>query len=280
MIKTCHTDPMNLFKLGKATIWAGSKAAVTDRVDWSFVVSAVVVRLSCPISTNDAAKGRVPKELTMEDWVEPPVLEIDWPDYSIPSLRREWWQALVSYLRTVEGDVAITCQGGHGRTGTALAIIASLGGVVPKKVDPVLWLRKLYCLDAVESNSQLGYFERITGRKTKAVPPPKGFTGHSYGGVQSSFPGATTPAVVETGNSAGGATSSQKSGTEAEPRVGREVVLWEHEDDAGKYYTNDKNEIVAVEWDSEVDDTDLSGDDQDDGVEVVPVDVAISHGMR
>jgi protein-tyrosine phosphatase len=61
------------------------------------------------------------------------------------------------------------CQGGHGRTGTALAILGCLLGVIPEGADPVVWVREHYCLEAVETSKQISYIEKITERKVKAT---------------------------------------------------------------------------------------------------------------
>ena len=73
------------------------------------------------------------------------------------------------------------CQGGHGRTGTALAIIGALSNCIPPGVDPVAEVRRRYCDLAVESAAQIEYIEAITGREVKAPvvqkPPTVPLTG-------------------------------------------------------------------------------------------------------
>jgi protein-tyrosine phosphatase len=101
---------------------------------------------------------------------ETPVISITWPDYSVPAVSRRRWAEIVEAIHAfaeVPVDILFCCQGGHGRTGTALAIICSLLNIIPENEDPVKWVREKYCKKAVESNEQLNYIELITGRLTK-----------------------------------------------------------------------------------------------------------------
>jgi hypothetical protein len=55
--------------------------------------------------------------------------------------------------------------GGHGRTGTTLAILAHLSGACGT-ADPVQWVRETYCQDAVETRSQIDYLVHEIGLTT------------------------------------------------------------------------------------------------------------------
>jgi protein-tyrosine phosphatase len=70
--------------------------------------------------------------------------------------------------------VVVHCWAGHGRTGTALAILAVLLGAAPPG-DPVAWLRSVYCREAVETDGQLRYVGEITGRPVAAPPTIGGY---------------------------------------------------------------------------------------------------------
>lgn len=95
-----------------------------------------------------------------------------WPDFSIPSLSREFWINLSRVLKKKGRDrirtspnnvykVMIHCMGGHGRTGTCLGILGNLiGGWNSNLVERV---REVYCHEAVESKRQIDYIEKITG---------------------------------------------------------------------------------------------------------------------
>jgi len=112
-----------------------------------------------------------------------PIVRISWPDYDVPELDQQFWLDLIGVInfkwsaREITG-VTACCVGGHGRTGTALAVLAGLTGACQS--DPVAFIRKHYCKRVVESDSQVKYIEDMTGIKVN-VKPNKAF------GYQSAF---------------------------------------------------------------------------------------------
>ena len=92
-------------------------------------------------------------------------------DFGSPSVGTIFWTRLVDILKRESADrklnVVCCCQGGHGRTGVALTILASLLEVVPVKDCPVKWVRDRYCKYAVESINQIEYIKDVTGREVK-----------------------------------------------------------------------------------------------------------------
>ncbi len=95
----------------------------------------------------------------------PAIIKIDWSDRGVPDLGREFWDELIQVIRTEKKRVVISCVGGHGRTGTALSILAALMGIV--KTDPVKFVRDNYCDEAVETIKQILYVEEMTGIKVE-----------------------------------------------------------------------------------------------------------------
>ena len=170
MNKCTHQSAKRVFRVGKTHIWAGAQVELLERTGWSFILSAVGFSKFAvsPITTNEAAKALMPDELTA--WPVPPSLGIDWPDMGTPTLSREWWALLAKALLKINGDIGLCCVGGHGRTGTILAILAAHTGKVKKKDCPVDWVRKRYCKKAVESTAQLDYIERVTGFVVSSDP--------------------------------------------------------------------------------------------------------------
>ena len=120
-----------------------------------------------------------------------PRLAIDWPDFGIPALSKEDWKVIVEELREarkeerIPEEMLVCCVGGHGRTGTCLAILASLMGAC--EGDPVKFVRKKYCKNCVESNGQLDYIEEVCEVEVKEGPAK------SHGAV------ATAGVVVDAG---------------------------------------------------------------------------------
>ncbi|WP_329463859.1 protein-tyrosine phosphatase family protein [Streptomyces sp. NBC_01431] len=96
--------------------------------------------------------------------VEPPdgALEVHWlrwPDFRLPSSDAQARQILTeAWQRAASERVELTCAGGLGRTGTALACIAVLDGVPPQ--EAVAYVRAHYHHRAVETPWQRWYVQR------------------------------------------------------------------------------------------------------------------------
>lgn len=94
----------------------------------------------------------------------PKGISIDWPDFGVPPLPREFWQALAARLNGERGKLFIGCTAGQGRTGTALAILGYFWGLTK---TPIAWVREVYSPMAVETEGQVEYVAQITGVKEK-----------------------------------------------------------------------------------------------------------------
>jgi protein-tyrosine phosphatase len=97
---------------------------------------------------------------------EPPVEHewesrwVDWPDFRLPRSFEDAIDALRDvHLRCGEQRVEIACDGGTGRTGTAIAILARLDGVPAEQA--VAWVRTHYRLRAVETPWQKRFVRRV-----------------------------------------------------------------------------------------------------------------------
>jgi hypothetical protein len=77
-----------------------------------------------------------------------------WPDFGVPTDGGALLAALHELLRRarVGQVVELGCLGGHGRTGTALACLATLTG--QSSGEAVSWVRAKYCVEAVETREQ------------------------------------------------------------------------------------------------------------------------------
>jgi len=172
----CHTGMIPIGLAGKMRMWAGRQASCMNHGiegrPWSLVISLLgpdkYFETEEFIGGNEAARALIPAGLFVK---HPPVpfMHIDWPDYDAPhNLDRAWWTEFLCSLVKIDGDVAVFCQGGHGRTGTFLSIMAGACGW-SGDTDPVQWVRDIYCKEAVESVKQIKYIERILGRDIKAL---------------------------------------------------------------------------------------------------------------
>ena len=87
---------------------------------------------------------------------------LDWPDFGVPADPARVVSTLRSLLDPARAGerVEIGCLGGHGRTGTALACLATIAGL--PAVDAVAWVRASYCLKAVETAEQEAFVAELT----------------------------------------------------------------------------------------------------------------------
>lgn len=91
-------------------------------------------------------------------WCPPwPHVLLEWPDFGVPTDRESVRSAVSDVLhRARNGElVEIGCLGGHGRTGTFLALLA-IGAGEPAP-NAVAWVRNHYCHDAVETDEQVAF---------------------------------------------------------------------------------------------------------------------------
>lgn len=99
---------------------------------------------------------------------------IDWRDFGLPTL--PWTEidkaVLDAMARSERGEkVELGCIGGHGRTGTFLALVAVRAGIQGKAA--VKWVKDNYCKEAVESKEQEWYVLAYEALINGNAPPPK-----------------------------------------------------------------------------------------------------------
>lgn len=114
--------------------------------------------------------GTLKSPITGLPALESQIIKIHWPDMGIPAIDRDGWKRIAKALSNIRRPLFVACGAGHGRTGTALVILGCLLNQIPKKLDPVLWVRDHYCPCAVESKAQLDYIQMVTERTTTAKP--------------------------------------------------------------------------------------------------------------
>lgn len=75
---------------------------------------------------------------------------VNWPDFRLPKDRNDAREALTrAWRRAQQERVEVACEGGRGRTGTALACIAVLDGIPAEQA--VAYVRRHYHQRAVET---------------------------------------------------------------------------------------------------------------------------------
>jgi protein-tyrosine phosphatase len=84
---------------------------------------------------------------------------VRWPDFRLPTDADGAVETLTeAFARAATERVELACGGGIGRTGTALALVATFAGVPPG--DAVTWVRAAYHPRAVEMPWQRRWVER------------------------------------------------------------------------------------------------------------------------
>ena len=170
---SCHSGNTELIKFpktGGALCFGGlSHSVVTD--------GHVVIDLTGTFNASQTGDVKAMNGSAESDFADTldkakPVIAKSWlrvpiKDFGVPhNLTREFWDALRDDIYAIlkRGDkVVVFCQGGHGRTGMAAAILCWL--LNPKAVgeDPIQWVRDRYCHKAVETVNQVKYVHEILG---------------------------------------------------------------------------------------------------------------------
>lgn len=174
----CHTNHHKLFEAKGVSFHLGKYAAVGERKH------SVILDLAEGVKPAVNIVNPSPSLADFGAKYGTAIVRIYWPDMGIPNWTKAMWVDLCEALVADPSHVSVymCCMGGHGRTGTAAAIIGSLLGAIPEDVCPAQFVRDNYCKSAVESESQLKYITEITGREVKAKAS-KGY----YGGYSSGY---------------------------------------------------------------------------------------------
>lgn len=85
-------------------------------------------------------------------------IQISWADRQAPPVIPEFWKALRKEIKGL--NVAINCQGGHGRSGTAaVCLMMVMSKYSP--LDAITHLRAIHCPRAIESVVQHDYINTV-----------------------------------------------------------------------------------------------------------------------
>jgi hypothetical protein len=137
---------------------------------------------------------QVPAHLRIAKYFPNPIMVgIPFPDMGVPKVPVAFWKDLVAdVMESGIKTLYLHCAGGHGRTGTMLAIVYALAVDEPiESVDDLVdMLRKAYCEEIVESVAQFEYIAKITDLPYDGTClPTKNFTKYTSGGTSSGHVG-------------------------------------------------------------------------------------------
>lgn len=206
----CHNGNVLAFEQANIKVYGGGSSR-------GFNPYAVDIWINLNGASSSRKKWKFPEKwLTKDPLRDPVVIDMEISDYHAPvGVGKEFWSLLwndlVAEAKSKEAlSVLVSCTGGHGRTGLVLTALAIAAGAVGhdeidgKDLDPVDWLRSVYCDQAVESNDQIGYLEQTFGFTSPAQPPKKAYTptvhigGSTYSPhapLNTYSPGVLTPLV-------------------------------------------------------------------------------------
>lgn len=94
---------------------------------------------------------------------------IGWPDFGVPNDSASTINLITKAIhRSVEEVVEVGCLGGHGRTGTTLAIMTALATSLDHE-ECIQRVRELYCPAAIETKMQERYIEIVTKMRNEVL---------------------------------------------------------------------------------------------------------------
>lgn len=116
---------------------------------------------------------------------------IHWPDFGLPSME---WDRVIELVDIARREaqrkwVEVGCLGGHGRTGTFLALMSVAGGANPQ--EAIKSVRERYCFKAIETKEQEWFVEWVHARinklpvRPRPEPPPPIIYGKKQEGTPS-----------------------------------------------------------------------------------------------
>lgn len=182
-----HRGIKPVFTIGSCQVHGGRETDVLREAGRFQVVISLLGRMRATPSRFHISQGarRVFANLSAYQQRRNNILCIDWPDMEAPDLDRQFWESLVLDLKNVQGDAAIFCMGGHGRTGTALSALIQVSGYEPALAsgDVIQWVRYTYCQDAVETSSQVDYLRTVLGVRTQNAPSRFRGSHREFGGI-------------------------------------------------------------------------------------------------
>jgi len=158
---SCHRGDVLVFKLGETEIYGGGLIRGSTGRNMDLIIElhecrvpVATVPLHCLKMVSGVSTGRKARSAVKE----PERLYLPIDDGTAPDWSREFWVTLMEDIQRFK-RVLIRCLGGHGRTGTVLAILAGLSGID----YPCKYIREKYCDRAIEREVQKRYVKRITG---------------------------------------------------------------------------------------------------------------------
>lgn len=116
-------------------------------------------------------------------------LSINWPDFSTPAIPMEQVKEAAEVMiemAKLGKKVETGCIGGHGRTGTFLALLVMMTSDLDPE-DAMQWVWDHYCKEAIEGAEQEWYIEAFYATEHGLEVPAKPVSTYSYGGFGAEY---------------------------------------------------------------------------------------------
>jgi len=151
-----HKNGALVLQTSTGVLLSGSSASMSTDHKVDYVIDMNGHYPMTPSQTISGTKNILSKlsKFLMKEEDFPEVLRVKCKDFSSPEVSHDMWIELLKILPK-GAKVLCTCQGGHGRTGTALASILAADRYTAS--EAIAMVRKHYCKEAVETESQENY---------------------------------------------------------------------------------------------------------------------------
>lgn len=165
--KCTHYGNVEIFRRGEGALYAGgvTRGARADG-------GMVVIDLTGGDMIHEHSTGTsMPQVFASIQRLSVDYVSLPITDFAVPRSKftNRFWRRFATEIDGVlqsGRDVLVCCQGGHGRTGMVVSILAAL--IVGIK-EPIEWLRSVYCQEAVETENQERYVTAVI-TDTEYVP--------------------------------------------------------------------------------------------------------------
>jgi len=173
--KNCHKGPVLVMDNGEGLKIYGSSRSEANSHFYEFdLVIGLGEKVNPDLNVYANVRSILLDRLISKYYKRTEHIVLAWPDMGVPKLSRDFWLELVEVLKKKGRDrnrskngykVLFHCMGGHGRTGTALAIMGSLVGKWEGDLTDIV--REKHCEKAVETDGQIKYIEKVCKVKLK-----------------------------------------------------------------------------------------------------------------
>ena len=159
----CDHAPQKLINGETWGVYGGTKFACTSHItEYDVIVNLTGAEVT--------PRHHIPLPFGKK-YERPPMVEVllDWPDMGVPVLPGAFWADLALYLKENGKRALVFCAGGHGRTGTAVACLMVASCAMSAR-EAIVWIRKNYCVNAVETLEQEKYVAEVAKQLAKPKP--------------------------------------------------------------------------------------------------------------